>query len=576
MSFILFDTEDDSKELMESGKSGFDKRVTQIAAVTACGERFYNEGNSQQFLTWLLKRPEKFIYSLNIQYDLGNLFSKCLDAFDATLVGGRIIKALWKNKVFLDVFNIWPMSVKALGKKFGLAKLEFDAKSKEYVFRDVEIIRRAMLFAHDFANEMDIENVPPTLGGLCVKVWKHLGGVNCHNSDDLCRKALFGGRVELFKQKSEANLQLDAMGKADCGVAWTDVNSLYPHVMRNKFPGVLEDCGDELAEYGIADVTIKLPKTEIACLPFRTEEGEIYYGYGKIRGVWAIVEIKAAIERGAELIQVHECQGSNDGFHCYHEFVSTLYERRKNSLDEAEKQFLKLLMNNLYGRLGTSGVIGRTVWRDEDKHIDGIPFGDKVLAEYSMPLSEETNWSHAAYVTAYGRLELLRYMEMVGAAKMIYCDTDSCIFDCQDGNIPFGCSNELGEMKLERCCSVCRNKFPHDDPCNGGIGLNFWDGAEIYAPKMYQVGSDYKAKGVPKRKAKEFILTGKAVYDMPFKYREAVRFYDPRQTPSGKIETGNTRELSVWRSVVKENKQNYQRKKLIGNRFFPCDLSRLC
>ena len=573
MSFILFDTEDNSRELMESGQSGFDKKVTLIAAVTAGGERYLNKGDTGAFLDWLIKRPEKFIYCLNLQYDLGNLFSTELDAFDCTLVGGRMIKALWKNKVFLDVFNIWPMSVKALGKKFGLKKLEFDARSEEYVFRDCEIIRRAMMFAHDFANEMGIENVPPTLGGLCVKVWKKMGGVNVHDSCELSRRALFGGRVELFKRVNEVE-RVFAGEKAVAGVAWTDVNSLYPHVMRNKFPGQLEDCGGELATYGIADVTIKLPKTDVGCLPYRTKEGEILYGYGTVRGVWAICEINAAIERGSKIVAVHECQGSNDGFYCYSEFVSVHYERRKNSSDEAERQFLKLLMNNLFGRLAASGMIGRTVWQDDARQIEGVYFGKKVLAEYSMPLSEETNWSHAAYVTAYGRMELLRYMEAVGTDRMIYCDTDSCIFDCADGKLPFVCSNELGEMKLERCCSVCGNKYPHDDPCNGSIGLDFWGGAEVFAPKMYRVGTDYKAKGVPKRKAREFIETGKASYDMPFKYREAVRFYDPRNDSQGRTIKGNARQLSVWREVVKENKQSYRRKKLVGNRYLPCDLSR--
>lgn len=575
MSFILFDTEDDSKELMEAGKSGFDKSVTQIAAVTADGERFYNEGNIDDFLNWLVKRKEKFVYSLNIQYDLGNLFSKELDSFDATLVGGRIIKAPWRNKTFLDVFNIWPMSVKALGKKFDLEKLAFDPKSKEYVFRDVEIIRRAMLFTKDFTDEMGIENIPPTLGGLCVRVWKKLGGVNVHDSDELSRKAYFGGRVELFKQCNESKHILRD-GKAIGGVAWTDINSLYPHVMRYKFPGQLEDCGTELAPYGIADVTIKLPKTDVAWLPFRQDEGEIFYGYGTLRGVWAICEIQAAIARGAKLLRVHECQGSNDGFYCYNDFVTELYGRRKDSKDEAEKQFLKLLMNNLYGRLGTSGKIGRTVWQDDANPIDGVPFGQKVLAEYSMPLSEETNWGHAAYVTAYGRIETLQFMEKVGISAMIYCDTDSTIFDCENGNIPFDCNNELGQMKLEHCCSVCQNKFPHDNPCQGGISWDFWPGAQVFAPKMYRMGNDYKAKGVPKRKAQEFIERGKASYDMPFKYREAVRFYDPRNDSAGRTVQGNSRELSVWRNVVKENKQSYKRKKLVGNRYFPCDISRFC
>ena len=94
--------------------------------------------------------------------------------------------------------------------------------------------------------------------------------------------------------------------------------------------------------------------------------------------------------------------------------------------------------------------------------------------------------------------------------------------------------------------------------------LESWETAvETYAPKMYRTGKRYKAKGVPKHLAQTFIETGKAEFDLPFKMRESIRFYDRK----------NTRELSVWRAVVKQNHVNYDRKKLIGNRFFPCNLT---
>jgi len=46
---IVYDTEDDSSELLAAGKSGFDKRVTQIAAITDCGKMFHNRGNVAEF-----------------------------------------------------------------------------------------------------------------------------------------------------------------------------------------------------------------------------------------------------------------------------------------------------------------------------------------------------------------------------------------------------------------------------------------------------------------------------------------------------------------------------------------------
>ena len=531
MNFICFDTEDNSRELMQAGKSGFDKRVTQIAAITGDGREFYNRGDVPTFLKWLEKQPETTIYAHNLQYDLGNLFGDELDSLDCVLVGGRLIRARWNGKTFADSFNIWPMSAAKLGLAFGLEKKEFDAESRDYVFRDVEIIRAAMLFAWEFSEVNGIGKCPVTLGSLCVKLWKHWGGENSHDSTTLARDSYYGGRVELFKQHNESPK-----------IAYTDINSLYPAMMLEKFPATLE-CwtGKDLPEYGCARVKIQLPDLDISPLPFRSDEGRIFYGNGTITGSWTVAEIRAAIRRGGRLKKVYEVMGTNDFERPYVEFVEKVYALRLAGDSDAEKLFYKLLMNNLYGRIGTGGKISRTVHQTADNQDKGVCYGGRVLVEYQMPLESQVNWSHAAYVTSYGRLRLLEYLETVGAKNLIYCDTDSTIFDCP-GDLPFQVSNKLGEMKLESWETSC----------------------ETYAPKMYRTGQKFKAKGVPVGLAKEFIQTGRAEFDLPFKMRESIRFFDRE----------NARKLSVWRKVSKEIRGEYDRKKLRGNRYFPCDLSK--
>ncbi len=519
MSFICFDTEDNARELQEAGLSGFGKVVTQIAAIKRNGTRFHNRGNVHEFKAWLSKQPEQFFYSLNIQYDLGNLFGKELDELDCVLVGGRIIRATWRKKTFVDVFNIWPMSTQKLGEKFGLKKLEFDANSEAYVFRDVEIIRAAMEFAWQFVGHLGLKYLPATLGGLCIKVWKHWGGTNCHDSTKLCREAYFGGRVEIFKTHNES-----------ANVCWTDINSLYPAVMRQPFPDMLSDWEQELPPHGIAQVTVNVPKQDLVILPYRNEFGRIIFPYGTFTGTWTMPEIRAAQEQGTKIVKVHKAYGSETAGFPYTTFVERLYTARLASQSEAEKLFFKLLMNNLYGRLGTKGTIGRTVFQTDENKNSGVPYGEKVLVEYQMPLSEETNWCHAAYTTAYGRLELFKYLKEVGAKNLIYCDTDSVIFDCATKRIPFEIGDGLGQMKKGVPVCLCDNKKK---------GITCYCGA------------------------KKFLETGHAVFNLPFKIREAIRFYDRK----------NSRQLSVWRQVEKHNRQTYDRKRLIKNRYFPCKVN---
>lgn len=591
MNFICFDTEDDSKELCALQKcqwqkftrdqaekycellkltptpdhwrrferretiSGFDKKLTQIAAITAEGKHYYSKGDVPHFLKWLERQPEVYVYSLNIAYDLGNLFANKLDALDVIMVGGRMIRANWHKKIFVDVFNIWPMGVAKLGEAFGLKKLttESMATDRAYVMRDVEIIRAAMLFAWKFAQESGLDRLPATLGGLCVRLWQHWGGENSHDSNELSREALFGGRVELFKAHNDSQ-----------DVCWTDINSLYPSVMIREFPACLEDYGTELAPYGVARVRVKLPQSDLCILPYRNDEGRIFYPWGTFEGCWTVAELRAAEKRGAKILEVFECLGTTATETPYKDFVLRCYDLRLRSNSPAESLLWKLCMNNLYGRMGASGTITRSVWQTEDNCADGQPYGDKLLSNYQLPLSKETNWCHAAHVTAYGRLELLQHMELIGAEKMIYCDTDSTIFDRNGGKIPFPISTKLGEMKIVHRCVACGDEEhkPIAGGCSGGKLADFWFNCVPYAPKLYRVGNKHKAKGIPQRLAKQYIETGKASFDLPFKFREAARFYD----------RGNSHKLSVWREVTKEKRSTYDRKQLKQNRYFPCKL----
>lgn len=567
--FACFDTEDDSKEIGaairagKKGKSFFDKRVTQIAAITSEGERYYNKGDVDAFVKYVLRKSDsgvKYWYALNIGYDLGNLFRKKLDCLDKTLIGSRTIKGQLGKTIFVDVFNHWQMGVKALGNVFDLQKLDTESMStdKEYVFRDVEIIRQAMLYVWRFAESLGIDEVPPTIGSLGVKLWGHWGGTCPQDTAEISRDAIFGGRVELWKS-GNAN-------KTDPNtVAYCDINSLYPFAMTQAFPGVLEDTQGKIKEFGIVQATVRVPECEIAVLPYRDEEGKIYFPWGEFTGVWTVPELREAEANGAKILNVHNTYCTDEKIYPYKDYVERIYKIRKASENKVEKTFYKLLMNARYGRTGNNGKISRTVWQTEKNKFDGVPFGEKVLVDYNMSLGEEVNWSHAAYITSYGRLELLKYIKIIGAERMIYCDTDSVIFDCP-GEIPFPTGDELGQMKIEYSCSVCRDDW-HDTKekpkCPGATKNPRWDICIPFAPKQYRVNNQYKAKGVPKALQKQFIEQGKAEYDLPFKFREAARWYD----------RDNIKALSVWHTVEKNNNAHYDKKKLKKNRFFPCEIN---
>lgn len=525
------------KNLSEVGFAKREKRVTQIAAIDDRGKEFYAGGksvDSQKFLNYLRKRSNDsksrvVVYAHNLQYDLGNLFHDALDVLDVTLVGGRMIKAIWGNIEFRDTFNMWPMSAKALGKAFQLAKLKRDVSSKAYVLRDVQIIRKAMLFSKRIGAEFEIEHLPATLGGFCVKIWRSMGGNNWHDSEDFHRSGFYGGRTELFSNGGKGH------------ILYCDINSLYPSVMLNKFPEPV--CAtDDLMEFGMSEVTIEIPECRIAPLPVRRDDDSIYYPWGGVRGVWTNHEIRNAVQYGAKIIKLHKSTGTANGSAYYAEFMREMYCRRLLAKTGAEKLMFKLLMNNLYGHLGMSGEIIRSLNITEiDRQLgfcDGVPYGRKKLTTQKIPLPETTNYLHAAYITSFARLELQRYLRLVDSRDLIYCDTDSILFFHDPAKpVPFSISANLGEMKLEAKADYC----------------------ETFAPKVYNFGGEFKAKGVKKSKAKEFVTTGQASFFAPFKFRESVRFFD----------AGNAKPLSIWREVTKRLITKYDKKAFKGGYYFP-------
>lgn len=545
--FIACDTEDNSAELMAEGKSGFEKQLTQCAGITSDGEEYHNRGDAEKFIEWMMTRDANRIYFHNLQYDLGNLFSDRLHEFSLTMVGGRLIKAQWKGKTFVDSFNLFPTRLADLGEAIGLKKLQFDANSRQYVMRDCQIIHDALKHLQETLKSFKVKKMPNTLGSMCVKVWRAMGGRNWSCFSENCRDAIFGGRVELFSKGGEG-----------C-VMWTDVNSLYPWAMTQKYPHECKESRDIL-DYGLTEATVDVPMQPYAPLPYRTSErdgfsgiseGSIIFPCGKFTGTWTNHELRNAVENhGAKILKLHYTFGTDRASDYYGDFVKKFYRRRLESKTPAYKLIYKLLMNNLYGQLGMSGKVIKSVkLREADLarikrgELKVQMLGSNVLKEFFIPLPSHCNYLHASYVTSYGRLRLLEFMRKVPPENMVYCDTDSLFFFAKGWKSPFPTGEALGEMKLE----------------DKGSRIT------TYAPKVYSINDIVKAKGVPRNLARKFVEEGYVEYNAPFKLREAVTFY----------ERGNTKRLSVWRKVRKEMRTRYAKKNLVdGYRWMPLDLKR--
>lgn len=641
--FTCWDSEDNTPELIRAGKSPFEKVITQIAAIGCNGEEFHlvppvtkwvvrNGAKTavqdfSKFFAFLGKQPYPRAYAHNTGYDC-HLWADHLDELDITLVGSRLIKARWRNTEFLDSFNIFPMSVKRIGDAVGLKKLKFGVNDREYAMRDVAIIRKGLQLAWNIGREQGVDMLPATLGGFCVKLWQAMGGTNWQCGMPLARAALYGGRTELFCKGAVA-------GPGET-IYYTDINSLYPYVMTQPFPNDWYDLeltaksfsGGGPKCFGVARVKIQIPESFIAPLPARRDDGAIMYPVGlldgsdrcdsidnrgeasRFNGVWTIHEIRNAVAHGARVLKVYESWGSEGAEYYYRDFVLHFYEQRKNETDSGKKLFYKLLMNNLYGQLGMSGEITRSVQLDsvvykdatgkaillDEQPVfkrDGYPYGTKFLTAIQFPLAEHVNWLHAAYITSYARLELQRYLRMIPEDKLIYCDTDSVLFRWPVNRpIPFSCGKELGEMKLVGKASAVMINAPknytvdfdeHEDNKTGrhykskGVPARYSENVQ-YLMDVHNCSAEELAKRsiITKKDARTlqqiFMEEGQVKLNQPYKLRESVVFFNEMKEGLKPVE--KQRRLSVWREVIKTNISRYDKKKFAKNRYFPIALGK--
>lgn len=540
--FTVFDTEDNSLELeYKANEPNYNKVGLQYAAIAFDGEKFFTK-SKEKFLHWLEHSNDKIFYAHNLQYDLGNLFCDNLDELDIVMVGSRLIRANWRGKEFRDSWNLYAMPLKKIGEKFGLKKLDMDLKGTKYVYRDCEIVRKAVMFIYEFCVKNKMTKLSASLGGLCMKTFVSMNLKNCQLSDVKVRDCLYGGRVELFSQGGKGN------------IFYTDVNSIYPWSMTLEFPdNKLKKVKDLNKRFGYALVKVEVPEMAVAPLPWRlpykTDEygkGSVFYPVGTFTGCYTFYELENAIKHGVKIIKIIEAYGTDQGHKYYAPFIFRFYKARLKAKTECEKLLYKLLMNNLYGQLAMSGKIVRSQVMSEaflkneirrkDGSIRGV-FGNKILIEKQFKLPEHVNILHGAYVTAYARVRLFDYLRQIEPKNLIYCDTDSMIFFNQDDKLPFKISSELGEMKLEAKSNYC----------------------EVSAPKCYRFGDKFVVKGVNRDKAKNFFESGMATVMQPFKLREAINFFD----------RGNTKKLSVWRAVTKKKITYYRKKTLKNGLYYP-------
>lgn len=419
---------------------------------------------------------------------------------------GEEKEAVIKTLNFVSTTNYYVDTLKRIGDAFSLEKLEYDynqGKIKEgitYCRRDVEICMTAMETFIDFITENNLGPLAKTAPGQSFNAYRARFMpvplyLHDHNlSFSLERNAYYGGRVECWR-----------IGEfyAPEKFYGYDINSMYPHVMKNNHYPV------KLVSYrkrnSLADIQSCLAGGQLIIGQFIINtnrpyfpvnlKGNLIFPVGRFKTYLSTPEIQFAIERGL-IEDIGEC-AIYEAADIFSEYVNYFYQKRleaKQKKDRIHDLLYKLFLNSLYGKFGqktenwqrigdappeqikAETIINLATGKAESYKI----FGGSVFKKGEETEAFNSFCAIAAHVTAYARQELLRYIELAGWENILYMDTDS-LFVTKAGSANLQAAGvvdakELGKMKLEKEAERIK----------------------ILAPKDYEFAGVKRTKGIKK------------------------------------------------------------------------------
>ncbi len=405
----------------------------------------------------------------------------------------------------LDTLNFFHNSLAELGDSIGIPKLELpsgEASIEEwdiYTWRDVEIIRAAVLSLMRFIEDNDLGNFQVTAASQAYAAYRHKYMTHTmlvHNNKlalELERSGYHGGRTEAFYR-----------GTVRRRLYKLDINSMYPAIMRDTklgfhFEGFFLFYNEHWWKKvrGTHSVVANCDlDTDEACYPVK-DNGRLIFPIGQFNATLTTAELDYAESKG-HIVQVNQWAYHKRDY-LFTDWVDDLFNLRlkyKKAGNEVYSFFCKLLSNSLYGRFGMTGRF----WNNNDDHAmedlditETASFPDGTRKRYRSRLGQVQELDHqpesrqsmpmiAAEITGYARMYLWQLITVANEGNVYYCDTDSLIVNKKGYDNLYGYihPSKLGYLKVEEVTQ----------------------GGTFIAPKHYKMGSKVVIKGI-KRHAKK-------------------------------------------------------------------------
>jgi hypothetical protein len=416
-------------------------------------------------------------YDLNFVYDFLRQDTKCKVSFycSGSMVMAMDIRKGDCHARLCDSFRLLPASLRSLTVAFNVKhqKTNYDFSDMHYCKELLEYNEQDCRGLYEVLTQFFAETgmMSETFASHSLKVWrkdflKEKIWKPRQPVTDFVRDSYHGGRVEVFKRRSEH-------------LMCYDVNSMYPFVMCEELPVqyIAESKLLKDTYYGFVRAIVTVPECYMPVLPLRREK--LFFPIGTFEAVWSNEELMVAENFGCKIQKIIKAVYFRTA-PILKEFVSKLY-RLKKEAEEPTRTIAKYLLNSFYGKFGQSP--DKKVYvteKDAPKGAwpimrpDGKPSG---FAYYERRSNAAYLLPHiSSAVTSKARLHLLGKLN----SNVYYCDTDS-VFTTDI----MPTSKELGEWSLV-----------------GEGECQFWQ------PKLYKFKGEWKAKGLDRTQSIDAFVNG--------------------------------------------------------------------
>ena len=255
-----------------------------------------------------------------------------------------------------------------------------------------------------------------------------------------------------------------------------------------------------LKKVGICRAIIKNESCELGYLPIRLPNISYFPKKGKyLIGTWTNDEVNRAVKEGYKIINIQFIINYNEIENPLKKIMKNLYNLRKSDeIGDFNKNFYKSVMNGGIGKFAQTKIGQEIVFDSIEKMREYKKNNYEVLGginDKSLTMAYRRNlkvFNYKGYycplipalVTAEARDIMYRIYKLIGKNKIIYTDTDNCVFKGKIKNLPkkIKIGTGLGEFKIE---------FENRE-------------FECWGRKSYRIGEEIKASGVSKNSLRKY------------------------------------------------------------------------